>query len=349
MRHGNSARTPLTIAAMLLWCAQAAAEEPRLFSFAEVVRHEKPAVVNISTTPKARAEGAPAAPPLKDFFGDFPHDFGAQSLGSGFIISKDGLILTNNHVVEAAEKIKVHLSDGREFEARVIGRDIKTDIALLRIAPREELPVVRFGDSETLSVGEWVVAIGNPFGLEQTVTVGIVSAKGRVIGSGPYDDYIQTDASINPGNSGGPLFNIRGEVIGMNTAINASGQGIGFAIPINQVRKILDQLQQTGRVVRGWLGVMVQQITRQQQKSLGMRTENGALVSEVIQDSPAERAGLQKGDVILEFDGQPITKMRALPAIVADTPVGKDVQVKLLRAGAPVSVAVRIEQLKDEP
>lgn len=323
---------------------------PRSFTFAELVKKEKPAVVNISTTQAVQGEGAlpGRGHPFREFFGDIlPQEFKGASLGSGFIINPDGLILTNHHVVEKAEKILVTLSDKRQFEAELIGVDPKTDIALIRIKNPEPLPFVQLGDSDRAEVGEWAMAIGNPFGLEQTVTVGIVSAKGRAIGSGPYDDYIQTDASINPGNSGGPLFNIRGEVIGINTAINPSGQGIGFAIPINQVKKVIGQLEKEGKVTRGWLGVMIQEFTKDLAKSFGLKKGEGALVSDVFEDSPAALAGIKKGDVIVEFNGKKIRHMRELPVVVADTPIGKQVSLKILRDGKEQNVIVRINKMEE--
>ena len=324
----------------------AAKPGPKPFSFADIVRKEKPAVVNISTTQKgSRGEGVLPEdhPPLGDFFGNtLPKEFRGQSLGSGFIIKKDGLILTNNHVIEKAEKIVVRLSDEREFEAKVVGRDEKTDLALIKITDHQDLPVVRLGDSDQLDVGEWVIAIGNPFGLEQTVTVGIVSAKGRAIGNGPFEDYIQTDASINPGNSGGPLFNINGEVVGINTAMNPSGQGIGFAIPINPVKKILGQLETNGKISRGWLGVMIQELNEDLARSFHLKDKNGALISEVFENSPATKAGLERGDVIVEFDGKKIVQMRMLPLIVASTPIGKEVKLKAIRNGKEQTLTVKI-------
>jgi serine protease Do len=322
------------------------------FSFADIVRHEKPAVVNISTTQKGSQGEIPLPgdhPSLGDFFGNtLPKEFRGQSLGSGFIIKKDGIILTNNHVIEKADKIIVRLSDEREFEAKVIGRDERTDLALIKINDSQNLPVVRLGDSDRLDVGEWVIAIGNPFGLEQTVTVGIVSAKGRAIGTGPFDDYIQTDASINPGNSGGPLFNTNGEVVGINTAINPSGQGIGFAIPINQVKKLVDQLEKYGKISRGWLGVMIQELNDDLARSFHLNNKNGALISDVFENSPAAKAGLERGDVIIEFDGKKINQMRMLPSIVADTPIGKEVQLKTIRNGGERTLTVKIEEMDDK-
>jgi serine protease Do len=324
----------------------------RPFTFAGLVKKERPAVVNISTTSAVQREGSLLGQghPFREFFGDvLPHEFRGTSLGSGFIIKPDGLILTNQHVVEKAEKILVRLSDQEQFEAKLKGSDPKTDIALIQINSPKPLPFVKLGDSDQAEVGEWVIAIGNPFGLEQTVTVGIVSAKGRVIGAGPYDDYIQTDASINPGNSGGPLFNIQGEVIGINTAINPSGQGIGFAIPINLVKKVINQLEKEGKVTRGWLGVMIQEFTRDLAKSFGLRGGEGALVSDVFEKSPAALAGIKKGDVIVEFDGKKIGHMRELPVRVAETPVGKQVALKILRDGREQKVMVRIGKMEENP
>lgn len=335
-------------------------------SFVELVKKEKPAVVNISTTQVIKQKGFTHPPigggrqnPLDEFFGDdfFKRFFGdvppsgefkSKSLGSGFIISADGYILTNNHVIENASEIKVKLTDEKEYDAKIIGRDAKTDIALIKIEDKNSLPVVNIGDSDKLEIGEWVVAIGNPFGLEQTVTAGIVSAKGRVIGSGPYDNFIQTDASINPGNSGGPLFNTQGEVVGINTAIVASGQGIGFAIPINMAREILPQLRETGTVTRGWLGVMVQHITPDIAESLNLQGKEGALVADVVKGGPAEKTGIRRGDVIMEFDGKQIGRMRDLPSVVASTPIGKEVKVLVLREGKEKILDVTITKLDEE-
>ncbi len=320
-------------------------------SFAVLAEKLKPAVVNISTT-KVIKSGAmkkfmsPFGEEFpfdrffggdeffKKFFGDIPEkEFQQKSLGSGFIISKDGYIFTNNHVVEKADKIKVRLSDGKEYDAEVKGKDAKTDIALIKIKPTGSLPIVGFGDSDALRVGDWVIAIGNPFGLEHTVTAGIVSAKGRVIGSGPYDNFIQTDASINPGNSGGPLFNLQGEVVGINTAIIARGQGIGFAIPINMAKGILSDLKTKGKVVRGWLGVSVQEITEDIAKNLGLKDVKGVLVNDVFKGDPADRAGLKTGDIILEVGGKKIKDTRELLRIVATLSVGKEVELKILHNG----------------
>ena len=319
--------------------------------FSKMAKKLKPAVVNISTSTTIKPQKRhPAMDPFQEYFEKFfevPRQHRQRNLGSGFIISDDGYILTNNHVVSGADEIKVKLSDGREFNGEVKGRDEKLDLALIKIQAKGNLPVAPLGDSDQLEVGEWVMAIGNPFGLAQTVTAGIVSAQGRVIGSGPYDDYIQTDASINPGNSGGPLFNTAGEVIGINTAIVAGGQGIGFAIPINLAKSSITQLKETGKVTRGWLGVSLQMVTPELAQSFGLESEKGGLIAEVLPGSPAEKAGLQGGDIILEFDGHAINEMNQLPRVVAATPVGKKVKVLVLRDGKRMTVPVTVEQMKE--
>ena len=279
-------------------------------------------------------------------------------MGSGFVIDKEGHILTNYHVVEGADEIVVMLeSNGKEkeYNATLIGSDSKTDIALIKInrkpGDNTEFPFLELGSSENLEVGEWVVAIGNPFGLSHTVTVGVVSALGRSIGAGPYDEFIQTDASINPGNSGGPLINIDGQVIGINTAIisgNAGGNvGIGFAIPINIAKGILKDLKETGSVTRGWLGVMIQKITPELEKSFGLNQSEGALVGDVIPDGPAAKGGVQRGDVIIQFNHQPVREMEDLPKIVAGTNPGSAVDVEVIRDGSKKILHVTIEVLKD--
>ena len=338
------------------WTVSAEAQPPDFVSLAEQL---KPAVVNIGTAktvkPKAPIYPGPQGPGgdmFEEFFERFfrnapqsPHK--QRSLGSGFIISQDGYILTNDHVVDGADEIKVKLSDGREFAGEIRGLDPKLDLALIKIDAGEDLPVARLGDSEEIKVGEWVMAIGNPFGLEQTVTVGIVSAKGRVIGAGPYDDFIQTDASINPGNSGGPLFNMQGEVIGINTAIVAQGQGIGFAIPVNMAKQIIPQLRDEGRVTRGWLGVTVQALNKELAESFDLDTTHGALVNEVIEDSPADKAGLKRGDIIVEYDGKQVDELNDLPRLVAATPVDETVKVKVFRDGKERTINVKIGRLDD--
>lgn len=324
-------------------------------SLADLVDQLKPVVVNISTTKIVRS-------PLEDFFRDFRRFFGdefnrffpqvpefrTRSLGSGFIIDKEGFILTNNHVIEGAEDIKVKLYDGQVFDAKVVGRDPKSDIALLKINPRRvQLPVAKLGDSDSLRVGDWVIAIGNPFGLEHTVTVGVISAKGRVIGMGPYDDFLQTDASINPGNSGGPLFNLRGEVVGINTAIVQGGQGIGFAIPINMAKNLLPQLKK-GKVVHGFLGVYIQDLTPELAERFGLKEPKGALVTEVMAGSPAEKAGFKKGDIIVKFDDKEVPNSYVLRRLVGSTPPGKRVKVEALRKGKPITLWVTLGESEAE-
>ncbi|MBF0310915.1 MAG: DegQ family serine endoprotease [Magnetococcales bacterium] len=329
-----------------------------------LVKQLKPVVVNISTTqapPQRPAGNAPYPPelfkeaPLQDFFKRFleplpDQEQRSRSLGSGVIISADGDILTNNHVIDEASQITVRLADDREFQATVVGRDVKTDLALIRIKTQEALPVATLGDSDSLEVGSWVLAIGNPFGLDATVTAGIVSAKGRIIGSGPYDNFIQTDAAINPGNSGGPLFNLKGEVVGINTAIfskTGGSMGIGFAIPMNMANTIVTQLKSSGRVVRGWLGVRIQALTPEIASYLHLSDTHGALVASVEGGSPAAGAAIVPRDVILSFDGKPVKRMNDLPGIVANTPKGKRVEVELIREGKPKTVTVVIGELDE--
>jgi serine protease Do len=325
----------------------------------------KPAVVNISTTqvvqgPSQRFRGPQGPQPFdeRDPFGELFERFfrgsaGRReahkgSLGSGFIIAKDGYIITNNHVVEHATDIKVSLSNAEEFAAKVVGTDPQTEVALIKIEAHHELPVVPLGDSDQLRVGEWVIAIGNPFGLGQTVTAGITSAKGRVIGAGAFDDFIQTDASINPGNSGGPLFNLDGEVIGINTAIVPMGQGIGFAIPINLAKEVLIQLRQKGRVTRGFLGIQVQEVGPKLARSFGIEQQRGALVAYVQPGSPGERAGIKTGDVIVEFNGHQIASLHDLPRLVANTPPGRNAGVRLIRQGRERALRVQISDTPKE-
>ena len=334
--------------------------------FVSLAEKLMPATVNISTStaPKRKMQqyhNFQGDERLREFFGDdfferffdqMPQgDTPSKSLGSGFIIDKEGYIITNNHVIEGADEIRVKLSDQEEFEATIVGKDKKTDIALIKIAPPPGLPVVTLGDSDTLKVGEWVMAIGNPFGLDQTVTVGIVSAKWRKLGMGPYEDFIQTDAAINQGNSGGPLFNTRGEVVGVNTAIfSTSGGniGIGFATPINLAKSVVKQLKEKGRVVRGWLGVIVQTVTPDLAKSFGLDQKEGALVADIDAAGPAATAGIRKGDIIVAFNGTPIKEMDQLPLLVAQTPVGSKGELTIIRDGKKISKAVEIGELKDE-
>ena len=302
-------------------------------SFADLADSVKHAVVNISTTKvvKGRSFHGFSSPnaPFSPFFGDdfFKHFFRnmprgemkTRALGSGFIISPDGFILTNNHVVEKATEIKVKLDTEKEYDAKIIGRDKKTDLALIKVNPDSDFPKpVALGNSDVIRVGDWVMAVGNPFGLGQTVTTGIISAKGRIIGAGPYDNFLQTDAAINPGNSGGPLFNMKGEAIGINTAIIARGQNIGFAIPINIVEKLLPQLK-SGKVIRGWLGVMIQDVTPELAKSFGLTSRKGVLISDVMKDSPAAKGGLKRGDVVTRYDGKEVKDAHELSGLVAAT------------------------------
>jgi serine protease Do len=343
-------------------------------TFADLAQKVSSAVVNISTekTVKTPGQGArmkeffgpqpgpggPGGPfgqedPFRDFFdkffGEMPKSFKHRSLGSGFIIDPTGLVITNNHVVEGADKIKVKLVGGKEYQATIKGRDSKTDLALIQITnPPADLPSLKLGDSEAIRVGDWVLAVGNPFGLSHTVTQGIISAKGRVIGAGPYDNFLQTDASINPGNSGGPLVNLNGEVVGINTAILASGQGIGFATPSNLAKTVIQQLKDKGKVTRGMLGVQVQNVTPELAKSFGLAEPKGALVAEVNPGTPAEKAGLQRGDIITEFNGHPINEMNELPRQVAETPPGSAATVKVLREGKEKTFKVNVTELTEE-
>ncbi len=332
-------------------------------SFADLSEKLSKSVVNIKVTKVEKTggpemfgmEGPGSGTPFDEFFGQFfgqmprmPRERRMQGAGSGFILSADGYIVTNNHVVEGAKEITVTLADKQEYQAKIVGRDPKTDIALLKISAKAELPSVALGDSDKLRVGEWVVAIGNPFGLSNTVTAGIVSAKGRVIGAGPYDDFIQTDASINPGNSGGPLFNMQGEVVGINTAIIPNGQGIGFAVPVNQAKVLVPQLEAKGKVTRGYLGVSIQGITAELAKSFHLPDTKGALVADVTKGSPAEVAGLQRGDVILGFDGKEFSDAHALPALVAASPVGKEVVLTVRRNGKEEQLHATVGQMPGE-
>ena len=319
-------------------------------AWVELARAVKPAVVNVSST-RTRAESPRLRAPFP-FMPDDPSERtprNARSLGSGFIINANGYIVTNHHVVEDAIQVRVKLADGRELPAKVVGRDSRTDLALLKIEATD-LPVVALGDSAALQVGEAVMAVGNPFGLAQTVTTGIVSATGRVIGAGPYDDFIQTDASINPGNSGGPLINARGQVVGINAAIfsqNGGSVGIGFAIPVNLAKSVVTQLASTGRVERGWLGVSIQEMTPTLAKGLGFEGSKGALVAQVTESSPAAKAGLRQGDVIVELDGHAVTRTEDLPRLVADLPAGRQVRIKVRRDGKTLTLSATIAKLED--
>ena len=318
--------------------------------FADLAERVSPGVVNIQTS--KTIQGAQLPHGFEEFFfgGPFaqqPHPHKVPSLGSGFVISSDGYIVTNNHVIEDVDSIKVAFKDGSEYEAEIVGRDPKTDIALIRIQDDKEFFALPLGDSERLRPGEWVVAIGNPFGLEHTVTAGIVSAKHRFIGQGSYDDFIQTDAAINPGNSGGPLLNMAGEVIGINTAIRPAANTIGFAVPIEMAKEVLPQLRASGHVTRGWLGVVIQQITPTLAEHLELSSQQGALVSRVMPDGPADQAGLKRYDVIVEFDGKTIEEMNDLPRAVAATPVDKKVEIVVLRDGKHKTLEATIAKMEE--
>ncbi len=322
-----------------------------------------PSVVNISTSTQGGSSG------ISPFGGDphDPHDFGEpwerffgpapkkgfkqRSLGSGFVINRDGYILTNNHVVENADEILVKLEDDKEFKAKIIGRDPKTDIAVIKIEGATDLVAAPLGNSDQLRVGEWVVSIGNPFGLSHSITAGIVSAKARNIGQGSYDQFIQTDAAINPGNSGGPLINMKGEVVGINSAIfsrSGGNIGIGFAIPVNLAKELIPQLEEKGRVTRGWLGVLIQKVTPEIAEHLELKEAKGALVADVVEDGPAKAAGLHVGDVIVEFDGHAVKDSTELPLLVARTAIGKAVKVKVIRDNDTQTLSVTVAELKDE-
>jgi len=336
----------------------AALDGSRPPSFAAIAKKTMPVVVNISTTSQ-RSPRSGSNDPIEDFFNRFfgetpPKENNQRSLGSGILISKDGEILTNYHVVRNADTIKVKMADQTEYEARLVGKDDRTDLALIKIRRSGgNLPFARLGASSQIDVGDWVMAIGNPFGLEHTVTAGIVSAKGRVIGAGPYDNFIQTDASINPGNSGGPLINAEGEVIGVNSAIfsqTGGNVGIGFAIPIDLVKKVTDHLRKNGKVVRGWLGVRVQDVTPTLASSVGLtRNPNEtALVTEVAEKSPAAEAGVKTGDIIVEFNAKPVPKSHDFPSVIADTAPGQKVTLKIFRDKKEQVVGVRIGELAEE-
>jgi serine protease Do len=336
-------------------------------SVAPLAKRLSDAVVNIATSQTVKGpEGVPLprvpkGAPFEDFFDDFfnkrggiPHaDRKVSSLGSGFVIDgKEGLIVTNNHVIEGAEEIDINFHDGSKLTVdKIIGRDTKADLALLKVTPKKPLADVKFGSSADIEVGDWVMAIGNPFGLGGSVSLGIISAKSRDINSGPYDDYLQTDAAINKGNSGGPLFNMNGEVVGVNTAIispTGGSIGIGFAVPSDTVAGVVDQLKQYGQVRRGWLGVKIQTVTDEIAETFGIPENSGALVSAVTPDGPAAKGGVEPGDVILKFDGKAITGMRGLPRIVAQAAIGKAVDIEILRKGQTKNVQVTVGRLEDE-
>lgn len=357
----------LILVACMTWGHAPAVARGAPESFADLAEKLLPSVVNISSTQaqkKTTEKSGPEVPrfpegsPFQDFFKEFfdrqqrdAPQRRASSLGSGFIIDSSGLVVTNNHVIADADEITVTLHDDTKLEAELVGRDPKTDLALLRVKPKKPLVAVPFGDSGKTRVGDWVVAIGNPFGLGGTVTAGIVSARQRDINSGPYDDFIQTDASINRGNSGGPMFNLAGAVIGINTAIfspSGGSVGIGFAIPSNLARPIIEQLREFGKARRGWLGVRIQSVSDEIAQSLGMKEATGALVASVTKDGPAEKYKIRVGDVILKFDNKVVGEMRRLPRIVAETTVGKAVSVDVWRKGKPVRLQITLGEFPED-
>ena len=369
LRQGGTARSfgwllAIPLAASLIWLPADAEARGAPDSFADLVETLQPAVVNVSTTQIMEGGGEeglefefPEGSPFRDFFDQFNRKRGekeerprrAQSLGSGFIIAAEGLVVTNNHVIEGADKITVTLFDDTTYDAELVGRDTKTDLALLQIQADRKFPFVSWGNSDNMRVGDWVIAIGNPLGLGGTVTAGIVSARQRDIRSGPYDDYIQTDAPINRGNSGGPLFDMNGNVIGINTAIysqSGGSIGIGFSIPSNLADGVIEQLRKFGTTRRGWLGVQIQQVTDEIAESLGLTDARGALVAGVLDNSPAQAAKMKEGDVILKFDGRDVNESRKLPRIVADTAVGKSVKVVVWRAGREVTLNITLGELE---
>jgi serine protease Do len=357
------------VAALLLACpgdlAAGEAPDPKAVlraleeGFVAVAERVMPAVVNVSTVPRREPGAAP--PPeerFREFFGpEFFERFfrgrppreGPRASGSGVIVDRRGYILTNNHVIEQAAEIHVRLSDQRKFQARLVGRDPKTDLAVLKVDADAPLPVAELGDSDRLKIGQWVIAIGNPFGLDRTVTVGIVSATGRVrLGVSQFENFIQTDASINPGNSGGPLLNLDGKVVGINTAIVATGQGIGFSIPVNMAREVLAQLIEKGRVVRGWLGIAIQELTDELAQGFGVPPRSGVLVSDVMKDSPAAAAGLRPGDIIVEFRGRPVHEVPELQRQAAATPPGTAVPLTVLRDKTRARLTVTVGEMPGE-
>ena len=345
--RGSTARSPASVEAESLQSA-----------FVTVASAVKPAVVNIGTVQRLRGKTPLESKPFgsddpffKEFFEHFfgqipgPREYRQPGLGSGVVIDKKGHILTNFHVIRGADEITVKLSSKREYRGRVVGTDPKTDLAVVRFQPDTDLTMARLGDSDTLKVGEWAIAIGNPFGLDQTVTVGVISATGRSdVGIATYENFIQTDASINPGNSGGPLLNLAGEVIGINTAIVAAGQGIGFAIPINMIKRVIPHLIEKGKFVRGWIGVAVQPLTSELAQALGATGTAGAVVASVSPGSPAAEGALRSGDLITSFDGTTVEDYRHLQRLVADTEVGRTVTLQLLRRGEKIAVKVRIAE-----
>jgi serine protease Do len=342
-----------------------AKETPTQFipkSFSNLAEKARPAVVNIRTVKTIKGGGRVfrhffgnphgGKDPFKDFFGPFfengpSREFKQRSLGSGFIVDREGYIVTNNHVIENADQIKVRLYNDKEFEATLVGRDSNTDLALIKIEGSHDLIPLKMGNSDELKVGTWVVAIGSPFGLEQTVTAGIVSAKGRILGSGPYDDFIQTDASINPGNSGGPLINMNGEIVGINTAIVASGQGIGFAIPINLAKGIITQLKSKGEVTRGWLGIGIQDLTPELTEYYNLKTKEGVLVTQVFKGDPADKGGIKPNDIIIAVNGKSVKSARELSGLIANIGVGERTALTLLRDGKEKTIYIKTAKRED--
>lgn len=350
------------VAAPVAWAGAPTAAGPA--SVADLAETLVDAVVNISTTQTLPAEKqiplpkAPDGSPFQEFFDEFFKNQGrggsgprkVQSLGSGFVIDPSGLIVTNNHVIDSADEIIANFPDGTKLKAELVGRDQKTDLALLRVKPTKTLKAVKFGDSDKARVGDWVMAIGNPFGFGGSVTVGIVSARNRELNAGPYDNFIQTDAAINKGNSGGPLFDMYGDVIGINTAIvspSGGSIGIGFAVPSKTAAAVIDQLKQFGETRRGWLGVRIQGVSDDIAESLGLKEPKGALVAGVTEKGPADAAGIQAGDVIVKFDGRDVPNVRELPRMVADTSIAKDVDVTVLRKGKEITVKVKLGRLEE--
>lgn len=346
----------LAAAGLLLWCAPVWAQA--LPSFADLVEKLQPSVVNISTTHKPQEDSSneemlgieSTNPRIKDYFN--PQNPQQLSLGSGFIIDGDGYIITNNHVIDQAEEITVTLADNRQLTARLVGRDGKTDIALIKVEASEKLPAVKLGDSDKIRVGDWVLAIGNPFGLGGSVTAGIVSAKSRDIEAGPYDNFIQTDASINQGSSGGPMFNLDGEVIGINTAIfstNGGSMGIGFAVPVNLTHFVIEQLKSKGKVERGWIGIKIQPNSGDIAHSLSQQAQRGVIVSSVSEGSSAKAAGIEAGDIILSFDGQPIDDTKNFSRMVAETEVGKTINLEIWRDKQIRKISLPVMLMPEEP
>jgi len=357
MRFALAFCAALALAGTSVWA------RPAPDSFADLAAKLLPTVVNIATTqtlkapPPSAIPNVPPGSPLEDLFKNFlgpnaERPKHVTSLGSGFVIDPAGFIVTNNHVIEDSDQIAVTLNDGSSLPAKIVGRDAKTDLALLKVMPKKPLPAAHFGDSDKARIGDWVMAIGDPFGLGSTVTAGIVSARNRDINAGPYDDFIQTDAPINRGNSGGPLFDMDGNVIGINSAIfspSGGSVGIGFSIPSNMARDVVAQLKQFGVARRGWIGVRIQQVTDEIAQGMGLPSSQGALVADVTAGGPADKAGLKNGDVVVGFDSKPVADSRELPRIVAATPIGKTVNVDVLRKGKKQSYKILIAKLDEGP